>query len=99
MIPRGISGFGPLASPFCCSRSACDSNTDGPSHLLRRRLWDTLTLLLGPQLGKLLEDLGVEVTEERIREAFSELEHRGWDGETRLSLEELEAWWASDTVT
>lgn len=48
------------------------------------------------QLGNLLEALGVEVTEERLREAFTELD-RGGDGiDGALSLDDFEAWWASD---
>ncbi|CAN0215034.1 unnamed protein product, partial [Ectocarpus sp. 12 AP-2014] len=48
------------------------------------------------ELGNLLEALGVEVTEERLREAFTELD-RGGDGiDGALSLDDFEAWWHSD---
>lgn len=52
------------------------------------------------QLGNLLEALGVEVTEERLREAFTELDRGGGDGiDGALSFEDFEAWWASDLAT
>eukprot|EP00752_Nemacystus_decipiens_P016176 g14468.t2 len=48
------------------------------------------------ELGNLLEALGVEVTEERLREAFTEI-GRGGDGiDGSLSLDDFEAWWGSD---
>lgn len=50
------------------------------------------------QLGNLLEELGVDVTEERLREAFSELDRGGRGVDGLLSLEEFEAWWTSGTT-
>ena len=41
-------------------------------------------------LGNLLEDLGVNPTEERLQTAFSEFDHNG-DG--LVTLPEFEAWW------
>lgn len=54
--------------------------------------------LLAHQLGNLLEALGVEVTEERLRAAFTELD-RGGDGvDGTISFDDFEAWWASDSA-
>lgn len=54
------------------------------------------------QLGNVLEALGVEVTEERLREAFTEL-IPGCSGEHptggTLSLEDFEAWWNANETT
>ncbi len=42
----------------------------------------------------------MEVTEERLREAFTELDRGGGDGiDGALSFEDFEAWWASDLAT
>lgn len=51
------------------------------------------------QLGKLLENLGMEVTEERLREAFSELDHGGKGIDGIVSLQDFEAWWTSGAIT
>lgn len=60
------------------------------------RLFDRSVPAVCYQLGNLLEALGVEVTEERLREAFTELD-RGGDGiDGALSFDDFEAWWASD---
>lgn len=47
------------------------------------------------ELETVLKDLGVEVSEERVREAFSVLDHNG-DGE--ISYEEFCRWWRRDEV-
>lgn len=68
-----------------------------PSHLFSRvDRWIRPLTSAAYQLGNLLEVLGVEVTEERLREAFTELD-RGGDGiDEALSLDDFEAWWASN---
>lgn len=39
----------------------------------------------------------MEVTEERLREAFTELDRGGDDGiDGALSFDDFEAWWSSD---
>ncbi|CAM9695621.1 unnamed protein product [Scytosiphon promiscuus] len=50
------------------------------------------------ELGNLLEALGVEITEERLREAFTELDRGGEGGgiDGTLSFDNFEEWWASD---
>lgn len=51
-------------------------------------------------MGNLLEALGVDVTEERLRQAFTELDCGG-DGSVdgALSFDDFEAWWTSTATT
>lgn len=51
------------------------------------------------QLGNLLEALGVEVTEERLREAFTELNRENGGINGALSLEDFKEWWFSGVTT
>lgn len=51
------------------------------------------------QLGNLLEALGVEVTEERLREAFTELTRGDQVADGTLSFDDFEAWWTSGVPT
>ncbi|KAG5189304.1 hypothetical protein JKP88DRAFT_302157 [Tribonema minus] len=48
------------------------------------------------ELGNLLEDLGVNPTEERLHAAFGEFD---LDRDGLISLDEFEAWWRRDEVT
>ncbi|CAM9655225.1 unnamed protein product, partial [Discosporangium mesarthrocarpum] len=51
---------------------------------------------LEARLGNLLEDLGVEVTEERLRQAFSDFDR---DENGRITLDEFEEWWTGEAIT
>lgn len=51
------------------------------------------------QLGNLLEALGVEVTEERLREAFTELDLGREAVDGTLSFNDFEAWWTSSATS
>jgi len=56
---------------------------------------DTSGTIDAHELSYILDDLGVEVTEERLHEAFSVLDRNG-DGV--ISFEEFSDWWAKDDV-
>lgn len=48
------------------------------------------------EFGALLEDLGVEVTEERLMEAFATFDT---DGDGKISFDEFSRWWRKDEVS